>query len=172
MSDLAVIAFPSEQKAEEVRQKLLAMQKDYVIQLGDAVIAVKQPDGSVKLNQLFHPAAAGAASGSFWGLLIGMIFMMPVVGAALGAASGALGGVLTDVGIDDKFMKDVAQSIQPGNAALFLLINKMTADKVLADLHGIGGVVLRTSFDDAKEAALRNALAAVATSQPAGSPSS
>ena len=165
MSDLAVIAFPSEQKAEEVRQKLLAMQKDYVIQLGDAVVAVKHPDGSIKLNQLFHPAAAGAAAGSFWGLLIGMIFMMPVVGVALGAASGALGGALTDVGIDDKFMKDVAQAIQPGNAALFLLINKMTADKVLADLQGVGGTVLRTSFDEQKETALRNALAAAATGQ-------
>jgi len=162
MSDLAVIAFPSEQKAEEVRQKLLGMQKEYVIQLGDAVIAVKNPDGSIKLNQLFHPAAAGAAAGSFWGLLIGVIFMMPIVGVALGAASGALGGALTDVGINDKFMKEVAQAIQPGNAALFLLINKMTADKVLADLHGVGGTVLRTSFDHDKEMALREALASAA----------
>jgi uncharacterized membrane protein len=168
MSDLAVIAFPSEEKAEAVRQKLLAMQKEYVIQLGDAVIAVKQPDGSIKLNQMFHPAVAGTASGAFWGALIGLIFMMPVVGAAIGAASGALGGALTDFGIDDKFMKDVAQAIQPGSAALFLLINKMTADKVLADLHGVGGTVLRTSFDEAKETALRNALA-TAAGQPAAS---
>jgi uncharacterized membrane protein len=167
MSDLAVIAFPSEQKAEEVRKKLLEMQKEYVIQLGDAVVAVKNPDGSIKLNQLFHPAAMGAATGSFWGLLIGVIFMMPVVGVALGAASGALGGALMDVGINDKFMKDVAQAIPPGSAALFLLINKMTADKVLEDLKGIGGTVLRTSFDHEKEVALRNALAAAAGAPPA-----
>jgi uncharacterized membrane protein len=171
MSDLAVIAFSSEQKAEEVREKLLAMQQEYVIQLGDAVIAVKMPDGSIKLNQLFHPARAGALSGSFWGLLIGMIFMMPVVGAAVGAASGALGGALTDFGINDKFMKDVAQAIQPGNAALFLLINKMTADKVLADLKGIGGTVLRTSFDEEKERALREALNAAAAGQAPTPPS-
>jgi uncharacterized membrane protein len=36
MSDLVVIAFPTETKAEEVRQKLLAMQKEYLIELGDA----------------------------------------------------------------------------------------------------------------------------------------
>src|SRR5204862_5589955 len=101
MSDLVVIAFPSEEKAEEVRQKLLGMQKEYLIELGDAVIAVKQPDGGVKLNQLFHPTAAGAVSGTFWGALIGMIFLMPLAGAAIGAASGALGGALADVGIDD-----------------------------------------------------------------------
>ena len=164
MSDLVVIEFPSEAKAEEVRQKLLDMQKDYLIDLGDAVIAIKQPNGRVKLNQLFHPAAAGAATGTMWGTLIGMIFLMPLLGAAVGAASGAVGGALADVGIDNRFMKDVAASIQAGNAALFLLIRKVTADKVLADLKGVGGKVLRTSFDHTKEEALRAALAAAAPS--------
>jgi len=88
MSDLVVIEFPSEAKAEEVRQKLLDMQKEYLIELEDAVIDVKQPSGRVKLNQLFHPAAAGAAYGSLWGLIVGMIFLMPLAGAVLGAASG------------------------------------------------------------------------------------
>jgi hypothetical protein len=80
MSDLVVIEFPSEAKAEEVRQKLLDMQKEYLIELEDAVIAIKQPSGRIKLNQLFHPAAAGAAYGSLWGLLVGMIFLMPLGG--------------------------------------------------------------------------------------------
>ncbi len=164
MSDLVVIEFPSEAKAEEVRQKVLDMQKDYLIELGDAVIAVKQPNGRVKLNQLLHPAAAGAAMGTMWGTLIGLIFLMPLLGAAVGAASGAVGGALTDVGIDNRFMKDVAASIEAGNAALFLLIRKVTGDKVLADLKGVGGKVLRTSFDHTKEEALRAALAAAAPS--------
>ena len=159
MADLVEIAFPSEQKAEEVRQRLLDMQKEYLIELGDAVIAIKQPDGRVKLNQLFHPTAAGAASGGMWGALVGLIFMMPLVGAAIGAASGALGGYMTDLGINDQFMKDAAQSLNSGNAALFLLIRKMTTDKVLADLQGVGGTVMRTSFDHTKEEALRDALA-------------
>jgi len=164
VSDLVVIEFPSEAKAEEVRQKLLDMQKDYLIELGDAVIAFKQPNGQVKLNQLFHPAAAGAVTGTLWGTLIGMIFLMPLLGAAVGAASGAVGGALVDVGIEDRFMKDVAAGIQAGNAALFLLIRKVTADKVLADLKGVGGKVLRTSLDQTKEDALRVALAAAAPS--------
>src|SRR5260370_19269664 len=125
MADLVEIAFPSEEKAEEVRRKLLDMQKEYLIELGDAVIAVKQPDGHVKLNQLFNPTASGAVSGTFWGALIGMIFLMPLAGAAIGAASGAIGGRLTDVGINDNFMKDIAQSLQAGNPALLLLILKM-----------------------------------------------
>src|SRR5215469_16268523 len=142
------------------------MQKEYLIELGDAVIAVKRPNGHVKLNQLFNPTASDALSGTFWGALIGMIFLMLLAGAAIGAASGALGGALADVGINDKFMKDPAQHLQSGNAALFLQIRKMTADKVLAALQGEGGTVIRTSFDESKEGALRAGLAGAGSSTP------
>jgi uncharacterized membrane protein len=160
MNDLLVIAFSSEQKAEEVRQKLFNMQKEYLIELGDAVVAVKQPDGQIKLNQLFNTTAIGGVSGMFWGALIGLIFMMPLAGAALGAASGAVSGALTDFGIEDKFMKDVAEVVPPGGAALFVLVRKMTTDKVLEGLKGVGGTVLRTSFDKSKDEAIRAALTA------------
>lgn len=169
MADLLVIAYPTEAEAEQVRARLLGMQKEYLIALGDAVVAVKQPSGQVKLNQLFSPAPAGAASGALWGSLLGLIVLSPLLGAALGAASGALGGKLSDVGINDGFMKDVAQSLDSGHAALFLLIRKMTADKVLAELQGTGGRVMRSSFDETKEQALREALegAQAAASPPA-----
>ncbi|PWB91119.1 hypothetical protein C5688_07760 [Methylocystis sp. MitZ-2018] len=160
MNDLLVIAFPSEEKAEEVRQKLFTMQKEYLIELGDAVVAVKNADGAIKLNQLFNTTALGGVSGAFWGALIGLIFMMPLAGAAIGAGAGAVSGALTDFGIDDKFMKDVAAAVPPGGAALFLLVRKMTTDKVLEGLKGVGGVVLRTSFDKSKDDAIRAALAA------------
>ncbi|MBV9539024.1 MAG: DUF1269 domain-containing protein [Acidisphaera sp.] len=171
MSDLVVISFPTEAQAEDVRHKVLAMQESYLIELGDAVIALKQPNGHIKLNQLFHPTAAGAASGAFWGMLVGLLFLNPLIGAAVGAGAGAISGALTDVGISDDFMRDVARVLQPGTAALFLLIRKMTADKVIDDLRGSGGTVLRTSFDHTKEQALRDALAAhTATAEPATSP--
>jgi uncharacterized membrane protein len=159
MSDLVFIAFPSEQKAEEVRDKILAMQKEYLIELSDAVVAVKDSNGRIKLNKLINTTATGALSGAFWATLIGLIFLNPLLGTAIGAASGALGRKLTDVGINDEFMKDAAKALQPRAAGLFLLVRKMTTDKVLADLKGVGGTVMRTSFDETKEAALRDALA-------------
>ena len=159
MSDLIAVVFPSEEKAEEVRQKVLAMQQDYLIEIGDAAIAVKTDKG-VKLNQLMNTTAAGAAGGSFWGLLIGILFMNPLVGVAAGAGAGALAGALTDVGINDKFMKNLAtDDIQPGEAVLFVLVKKVTADKVLDRLKGVGGRILQTSLDHTREERLREALA-------------
>ena len=162
MSDLVAIVYPTEAQAEAMRAKLFELQSEYLIELGDAVVAEKTLDGKIKLHQIFNTTAAGAASGSFWGLLVGILFMMPIVGVALGAASGALGGALTDFGINDKFMKDIAANIKPGNAVLFVLIKKMTTDKVLDAVKGSGGTVLQTSLDHAKEQALRDALAAAA----------
>ncbi len=159
MADLVVIAYPTEAEAEDVRAKLFEMQREYLIELGDAVVAVKRPDGSVKLNQIFNTTAAGAAGGALWGTLIGMLFLNPLVGAAVGAGAGALSGKLSDVGINDAFMKEVAASMEQGQAALFVLVRKVTADKVLARLQGTGGKIMRTSFDETKEAALRNAIA-------------
>jgi uncharacterized membrane protein len=91
--------------------------------------------------------------GAFWGLLIGLLFFAPWLGAAMGALGGALGGKMTDVGIDDKFIKQVGGSIQPGNSALFMLVRSATTDRVLKQLHDFPGVhVLRTSLSVEQEA--------------------
>jgi uncharacterized membrane protein len=104
--------------------------------------------------------AAGAFGGGFWGLLIGTLFFMPGVGAAIGAGTGALSGVLTDAGIDDNFMREMGRGFKPSTAALFVLIRKMTADKVLAGLSEFRGKgrVLKTSLTKDSEELLRQAL--------------
>jgi uncharacterized membrane protein len=167
MSDLVFIAFENEQKAEEVRARVLSLQKDYLIEIGDAVIAVRDDKGHIKLNQIFHPTASGAASGALWGMLIGWLFLMPLAGAAVGAAGGALGGSMVDVGINDGDMKRQAnEALKPGMAGLFLLIRKFTADKVLEDLKGLGGTVIRSSFSHEQEEKLQAALAGTAAVAP------
>ncbi len=166
MSDLVAIVYPSEATAEDVRQRLIKLQKEYLISINDAVIAVKTDSGDIKLNQLVNTTAMGAISGSFWGLLVGVLFLNPIIGVAVGAASGAIGGALTDFGINDAFMKELSATLKPGNAALFVLIKNMTADKVLKEIQDTGGVVLKTSLDETKEKVLRDALAS-ATDRPA-----
>lgn len=160
MSDLIVVGYDDMFEAETVRLKLLKMQKEYLVDLEDAVVAVKNQEGKIKLNQMYHLAASGAVGGGFWGALIGLIFMMPVLGAVVGAASGATAGALTDVGIDDDFMKKLAETLTPGSSMLFVLIRKMTADKVLDELKGTGGKVLQTSLSHADQDKLQAALSA------------
>ena len=159
MATLVVIDYESELKAEEVRLALLKMQKEYLIDLADAVVVVRDEKGKVKLRQMYNLTAAGAASGGFWGALIGMLFLNPLFGFALGAAAGAISGSLRDVGIDDNFMKDLAQTLKPGTAALCVLIRQMTEDKVIEELKKFGGVLIKTNLCHENESKLREALA-------------
>jgi len=169
MADLIAIVFPTEAKAEEVRTEILGMVKEYLIEVGDAAIAVKTDKG-VKLNQMVNTTGAGAVGGSFWGLLVGVLFMNPLVGVAAGAAGGALAGALTDIGVNDKFMKGLTEDMAEGEAVLFLLVTKVTGDKVLDRLSGAGGRVLQTSLDHEKEEALRAALAGHAKAESEAEP--
>jgi uncharacterized membrane protein len=160
MSTLVVIGYDEPFKAEEIRVKLWKMQKDYLIDLEDAVVVVKNEKGKVKLHQALNLTAAGAVSGGFWGSLVGLIFLNPILGMAVGAATGAVSGALSDVGIDDKFMKELASTLSPNSSALFVLCRKATPDKVLDELTGTGGKVLKTSLSHDDEAKLQAVLSA------------
>ncbi|MQM31958.1 MAG: hypothetical protein CRU78_16170 [Candidatus Accumulibacter phosphatis] len=166
-SNLVVIAYEDQFKAEEVRTMLRKMQQEYLIDLEDAVVAVKDDKGKVKLHQMYKLAAAGALSGGFWGALIGLIFMSPLLGMAVGASAGAVSGALTDVGINDDFMKNLAASFQNGTSVLFVLVRKATADKVLAELQGTGGKVIKTSLTHDEEAKLQEVLSSAKVELPA-----
>ena len=111
MNTLVVIEYDDPYKAEEIRLKLIRMQKDYLLDLEDAVVVVKDPAGKVKLHQAINLTAHGAMSGGFWGALIGLIFLNPLLGVAMGMTAGAVSGALTDVGINDNFMKDLAKGL-------------------------------------------------------------
>ncbi|MEP9379253.1 DUF1269 domain-containing protein [Aquabacter sp. CN5-332] len=158
MADLVIIAYDSEQKAEAARQELLKLQREYLIELGDAVIAVRQEDGTIKLHQMINTTLAGAASGSLWGGLVGLLFLNPLIGMAVGAGAGAIAGKFTDTGINDDFIRDASSALGNGQAALCVLIRKVTADKVVADMAQFGGTVLRTNLSNEQEEKLQAAL--------------
>lgn len=166
MSHLVVIGYEDEHKAEEMRITLLKLQREYLIDLEDAVVAVKKADGKVKLNQAVNLTAMGAAQGTFWGLLIGAIFLSPFLGAAVGASSGAISGALSDMGINDNFMKQIAETLKPGTSALFILVKSSTPDKVAEHIQGTGGKLIKTSLtheDEDKLQAVLNEVKKVAS---------
>ena len=158
MSDLVVIGFEDEHTAFEMRAALAKLQKEYLIEMEDVVVVTKDDKGKVKLHQAVNLTAAGAVGGGFWGMLIGMIFLNPLLGAAVGAGAGALSGKLRDIGISDNFMKELGETLKNDTSALFVLVRKVTPDKVLEELKGFKGKVLKTSLTKDKEEELREVL--------------
>ncbi len=157
MSDLIVVGFKDEFKADEVMSELRRLQSEYLVDLEDAAVVIRNQEGKVKIKQAQELVAAGAVSGSYWGILLSVIFFNPIF-ALVGAAAGALSGALTDIGIDDNFMRDLGSTIEPGTSAIFVLVRKSTPDRVLADLSKFEGKVLRTSLSKEDEAKLQAAL--------------
>ena len=158
MSDLIVVGFKDEFKADEVLLDLAKLQREHLIDLEDAVVVVRNQAGKVKLKQTQDLVASGVMSGGLWGALIGLIFFNPLLGWAAGAAAGALSGATTDIGIDDNFIKEIGNTIEPGTSAIFVLVRKATPDKVLEDLSKFEGKVIRTSLSKEDEAKLQEVL--------------
>lgn len=155
MAQLIVLGFEEETGADAFIAKLQQMSKEQIIGLQDVVKVVRRPDGKTKIHQGLNLTAAGALSGAFWGMLIGLIFWMPWLGLALGAAGGALGGKLSDVGIDDEFIKETAEKVRPGQAAVFMLVEESTPDRVDAEIAGTKATVIKTNLSADAEAHLR-----------------
>jgi uncharacterized membrane protein len=163
MSNLVAIAYPDEETARYAAGSLVQLQKEHSIELDDLAVVIRHADGKVKLKQSFSPTASGAAGGVLWGGLIGLLFLAPILGMAVGGAAGAAGGAATDLGVDDKFMKELGQKLQPGTAALFVLVRQATPEKVIPRIREYGGEVLQTSLSAEREQDLREALREPAT---------
>lgn len=162
---IAVIYKHQEDAAAQTLARLQDLQREYLIALEDAVIVRRNADGKLHLQQSINLTWAGAWTGAFWGLLVGVIFAGPLglaVGGLGGAGLGALAARQSDYGIDDEFIRELSAEVEPCCSALFVLARSMTADKVIAELQGTGGQVLKTSLPADIEARLQQALASAA----------
>lgn len=162
MSTLIVVVFDDPTTAFDMRTALMRMQKQHLIEMEDSVVVTRDERGKTKLDQMTNLTAAGAIGGGFWGMLLGLIILNPLLGAAVGATAGAVSGKFADIGLDNRMMKDVAASFKPGTSALFVLLRRVTADKVLEGLKEFAGKgkVFQTSLNKDDEAQLREVLEA------------
>ncbi|NTU46493.1 DUF1269 domain-containing protein [Candidatus Roizmanbacteria bacterium] len=157
MSNLVVIAFGDETGAKKMEAKLQDMQKEQIIEIDDAAVVVRDPNGKTHVDQMQNLAGAGALGGAFWGLLIGALFLVPWLGVAVGAVTGAFAGKNADVGIDSEFIKKVSNTIKPGNSALFIMANNAKFDRVVEELKPYGGEIIHTSLSSEQEAKMKAA---------------
>jgi uncharacterized membrane protein len=158
MSTLIAIAYPNAETAEQVRAEMVQATKEKILELQDAVVVEHRADGKIKLHQAVSTTGAGAAGGALWGGLIGLLFLAPLFGMAVGAATGAVAGKVTDVGVNDDFLKQLGNKLEPGAAALIALGRSDAPDKVLDRLRPFGGEIIQTSLDKEEEERLRSSL--------------
>lgn len=160
MSTLVGVVFNDETTAFEMRAALAKMQKQYLLEMEDAVVVTRDQQGKTKLHQATSLTSAGAVGGAFWGMLIGMLLLNPFLGLAIGAGAGALSAKFHDLGLDDKMMKDIGESLKPGSSALFVLLRKVSSDQVLDGLKQFVGKgrVFQSSLNKDDEKALREVL--------------
>ena len=158
MGTLTVWKFDSANGADDATGVLKDLASRHLITIQDAA-TVRWDEGKKKpkTQQLHNLAGAGALGGAFWGMLFGLIFFVPLLGAAIGAAAGALGGALTDVGIDDNFIKRVRDQVTPGTSALFVMSSNAVVDKVKEAFAGSHPELIFTNLSDEQEAAIREA---------------
>jgi len=166
MSQLIVFVLPTTDGAYAMRAALDELRRQDVIELGDAAVVERGTDGKVRLQQATNLVGAGALGGAAWGALVGLVFLSPWLGLAVGAVAGALAGRFTDIGIDDDFIHQLAEAVNPGQSALFLLIDNWDEPAVLAQLATFDATILRTSLPAAEEAQLRAALDDDTTAAP------
>lgn len=165
MSNLFVLKCADEATGENILGTLKRLQNQYLITVEDAALVTLKPNGKPKIRQANDLVGAGALGGAFWGMLIGLLFLSPLLGAAIGAGMGALAGRLSDVGINDDFIKQVGSAIHPGESALFLLTSNEVADRVLPELKQYQFEVIQTSLSQEDEAQLREMLGPAGSTQ-------
>lgn len=157
-STLTVVLFDDVLKAEEARATMAKLQRRGHIDIEDAVVVVKEADGTTKYRQTHKMTKKGAALGSAVGLVVGALLALPLLGGVLGAVTGAVSAALEDTGIEDNFIKELASHFKPGSSALFILVRKSQPYKVLDACRGFGGKVLATSVSKEKAAMLQACL--------------
>ena len=160
MSDLITLVYKDGATGKAAFDEVKNLQKMQLLTLADMALAVKDEKGRVKVKQTLEKQATGASAafGGFWGLLIGLLFLSPIFWGVIGALLGAVMGKSSDLGIDNKFIKQVGESLDPGGSALFLLVVEATTDKVLDAMSKYEGEVFQTSLSHEDEAKLKAAL--------------
>jgi uncharacterized membrane protein len=157
MSQLVVLTFEDTEQAGQAFEALKKAQSGGHLKIDDAAVIVKQASGKVEIqNQLDTGVKRGALGGGVVGLLLASVFF-PLAGLAMGALGGALVGKSLDLGVDQKFVKDVTETLKPGSSALFVIGSGDLA-VVTGALRPFQGTIYQTSLPTEAFEALHEAL--------------
>lgn len=119
--------------------------------LRDAVLVVKHDDGSVVVQETMDPSPGRSAmSGALWAGLLGLLVGGPIgwaVGLGVGAATGAGVAKVVDLGIPDEWVRWFRDAVQPGTAAIVVLVEDLDVGAFRAEVERFPGAeVLHTTL--------------------------
>jgi len=167
MHDLIVVGFSGKERASEVLTQLLELAYGGSLDLFDGVAAHRTDDGKLRIDDSIQPlprqrAGWGAVFAAWLGALIagpftGGLSVAAAVGVtgAAAAGAGAIGAAVgahdattskEKHGISDEFVKEVGGMIQPGDSAVFAVLETKNRERVIEKFRGSGGTVLRTTL--------------------------
>lgn len=161
MSELIAISYPDQATVERARENLRKGVTDGVIAVEDAVVLIRDEDGTLEVRQGGTGVGGATAGGAISGGLIGYLLMAPLLGIAAGAlAGGAIWkSMFGDAGVAESFVKELSENLDPGRAALIFLVRDFDPEKALPRVEEHGHVI-QTSLSGEVEAQLAEALAA------------
>ena len=158
MSELLIVGYDDETTATRILDELQALQREYLVDLEDAAVIVRNQKGKVRTITADHTVAHGTLTGMFWGTLIGLLFLAPIAGFAIGGLVGVAAGGIARAGIGDDFKRQFADLVQPGTSAIMVVVRRAKAERVIEEFEPYGGKVLQTSLSHEAEEQLMDEL--------------
>lgn len=155
MANLVVVMYDDQYRAKEVMKELRTLKENKQLAIDDAACVSKDHDGRFHVHQEHSLTKSGAVAGGLGGIVAGLLFTIPVAGLAVGAAAGAIAGKKSDIGIDDKVIKQINDDMRLNTSAIFLLVRDVNRDAVLPIFTKYGGKVVQTTVSADDEAKLQ-----------------
>jgi|SRR4051794_16258319 len=116
--------FDTTNGAADALAALQQADRNWLVQIEEAAVVVKNKDGGVEINEPGDRAGmSGLGAGALIGGVIGLIFPpAALAGAAAGAVAGGLGAQIRDAGFEDNALRAAANELSPGQSLLIAVI--------------------------------------------------
>jgi uncharacterized membrane protein len=156
---LTVLAFDNPTQASQLQEALVKLQGESVHNFQDAVVVTRNAAGKVKVHSAINAVTGSAVAGSVAGLALGAIFLLGFPGSVVGAGAGAIVGALKNLGIKDRFRKELGEALKPGTSAL-AVIGAAQLDQLKERIGPLlkGCTLLQTTVNPEREAEIRRLL--------------
>ena len=148
MADLIAIGYDDTTTAVQAMEEAERLAGDLIIEADAIAAIIRNQDGKLKTITNQHRWAVApslACSGACSSACCSSCRSSAWPSARGWARSWARS---RNPGIDKQFQEQVREMLQPGTSALFIVFEKVTADKALDALSKFGGKVLKTSLSD------------------------